>query len=288
MQISVIIPAYNEEAGLGRTLEALAASPDSGPDIEIVVAANGCTDGTASVARSFGVRVLDLPTPSKTAALNAADVIATSYPRIYLDADIVVSPALIRALANAVTTPGTLAAVPGRAVDVSGSTWPVRSYYAINSRLPVFVGRLFGRGVIALSKEACERFDQFPDIIADDMFLDSVVDSHERTEIDAVVRVVAPRTFGDLVRRVARARAGNDEFWRWYREVGSSLGMAAHSVPAARPGSWLTDVVIRSPRLWPASLCYVAVGLFADAKRRRRGWTVRSGWGRPEAGPGHG
>jgi glycosyltransferase involved in cell wall biosynthesis len=288
MQITVIIPAYNEEAGIGRTLEALTTSPDFGPDIDIVVAANGCTDNTVTVARSFGVRVLDLPTPSKTGALNAADAVATSYPRIYLDADIVVSPALVRALANAVTTPGTLAAVPRRDVDVSGSSWPVRRYYFINSRLPVFAGRLFGRGVIAMSKEACERFDRFPDIIADDMFLDSVVDAHERTEIDAAVRVVAPRKFGELVRRVARARAGNDEFWRWHREVGSSLGVTVDPVEGARPVSWLRDVVLRAPRLWPAALCYAAAVLLAEAQRRRRGWTVRSGWGRTDAGEARG
>jgi len=191
-----------------------------------------------------------------------------------------VSPQLVRALADAVTGPGTLAAVPRREVDVSGSSWAVRRYYNINSRLPVYAGRLFGRGVIALAKEARERFERFPEIIADDMFLDAIVNGDERTEVDTAVRVVAPRRLRDLIRRVARARQGNDEFWRWLRDGESVVDAPVNPVEASRPGSWLRDVVLPSPRLWPASLCYVVVVLLAEASRRRRGWTVSSGWGR--------
>ncbi len=66
--------------------------------------ANGCTDRTAEVARSFGgVRVVEIDTPSKTAALNAADEIATGDVRVYMDADVPADAGLIRRLAAAVT-----------------------------------------------------------------------------------------------------------------------------------------------------------------------------------------
>jgi glycosyltransferase involved in cell wall biosynthesis len=286
MQIAVIIPAYNEEAGIGRVLDALLKAPDSGPDIEVVVAPNGCTDRTAEVAREHGARVVELPVASKTAALNAADAAAAGYPRVYLDADIAVSPALVRALGAAVSTPGTHAAVPRPELDLTGSSLPVRGYYAINARLPVFAGRLFGRGVIALSEEGRRRFERFPDIIADDMFLDAMVAADEKTQIDLPVRVPAPRRAGDLVRRVARAREGNAQFWRWVAEEGPRYGTPADPVRGSRPWSWLSNVVLRAPYLLPAAVCYATVILLAERKRRSRSWNVRAGWGRPEAAPG--
>lgn len=286
MPISVVIPAYNEAAGIGRLLHELTESADAGPDIEVVVAPNGCVDGTAAVARRYQVRVVEVPTASKPAALNAADAAATGFPRIYLDADIVVSPLLVRELANALAAPGVHAAVPRVDIDVVGCTWPVRAFYAINARLPVFRGRLFGRGVIALSSQARARFGRFPDLIGDDLFLDSVVGAGEKREIAMGVRVPAPRRTGELVRRLARARAGNAQFQEWLRHSGPDHPATADPVGGSRSWSWLRDVVLRSPRLLPAAACYVAVVLLAEARRWAPGWNVRSGWGRPGGRPG--
>jgi len=271
------MPAFNEEIGIGTTLRALTESPDFGSDIEIVVAANGCTDRTAEVARAFGVRVLEITTPSKTAALNAADEVAAGEVRVYVDADVTADAALLRRLADAVNRPGIEAAVPRPAVDTSASSWPVRAFYAVNTRLPIFRGRLFGRGVIAVSSRARARFDRFPEITADDMFLDAVVAPAEKTEIDIPVRVIAPRTTGDLIRRVARARDGNAEFERYLRAHPGIVAAPAE----ADATSWLRDVVLRRPWLLPAAVIYVAVVLLAERKRRSPSWDVRSGWGRP-------
>ncbi|MCM4084867.1 glycosyltransferase [Paractinoplanes hotanensis] len=276
MQISVVMPAFNEEIGISTGLRALTGSPDHGPDLQIVVAANGCTDRTAEVARSFGVQVVEIATASKTAALNAADQLVTGDVRVYLDADVPAGAAVVRRLAEAVARPGVEAAVPRPAVDASESTWPVRAFYAINSRLPVFRGRLFGRGVIAVSSAARARFDRFPAITADDMFLDAVVAPDEKAELDVPVRVIAPRTTGDLIRRVARARDGNAEFNRYLRANPEVVATPAE----ANQTSWLRDVVLRRPWLVPAAVVYVAVVLLAERKRRSASWDVRSGWGR--------
>jgi glycosyltransferase involved in cell wall biosynthesis len=276
--ISVIIPAFNEERTIGHLLDGLVRASDFGDDIEVIVAPNGCVDATADVARSYGVTVVEVATASKTAALNAAETVASGFPRVYLDADIEVTPALVRALGAAVSQPGVLGATARPVVDVSGSTWPVRAYYAINSRLPVMRGRLFGRGVIAIAKEARNRFGEFPDIIADDMLLDAVVGAPEKSQVDAPVRVVAPATLPELLRRVSRSRAGNDQFWQW---VGDHPEVRlADPVPGASATSWLRDVVLPAPRLWPAGAVYVVVALLVAVGRRRRGWSVGSGWGR--------
>src|SRR5262249_51780448 len=161
------------------------------------------------------------------------------FPRVYLDADIEVTPGLVRRLAAATTKPGVLAAVPRPVVDTSGSTWPVRAFYAINSRLPVYTARLFGRGVVTISATGRARFARFPDTIPDDMLLDAVIGADEKVEIDETVQVVSPRTFGELVRRVARSRGGNDQFHAWV----ATNPPGVRIVDPARPSSssWLRD-----------------------------------------------
>ncbi len=62
LSISVVLPAFNEEAALPRTVEGFAAAlPDFVADWEIVVADDGSTDGTpnacAELSRRFGARV---------------------------------------------------------------------------------------------------------------------------------------------------------------------------------------------------------------------------------------
>ncbi|TFD72087.1 glycosyltransferase family 2 protein [Cryobacterium gelidum] len=68
--ITVLIPAYNEEASLSATLSSL-LSQSHRPERVIVVADN-CTDGTAAVARSHGVEVFESVgnTKKKAGALN--------------------------------------------------------------------------------------------------------------------------------------------------------------------------------------------------------------------------
>lgn len=152
----------------------------------------------------------------------------------------------------------------------------MRAYYSVNRRLPVFRGRLFGRGVIALSAHARSRFDRFPELTADDLFLDAIVPAEGKAEVDVPVRVTAPRTGRDLVRRVARAREGNDEFERYLRAHPGAPGAASRD-----SSSWLRDVVLPRPWLLPAAVVYVTVVLLAERLRRSASWDVRSGWGRP-------
>lgn len=285
MLVTIIVPAYNEEAGISRVLSGLKTGGTDLSDIEIVVTANGCTDRTAAVARDFGVRVVEIEQASKTAALNAAEAVSGAGHRIYLDADTVVSPELIRSLVDAVSAAGVEAAVPRLHLVYRDSSWPVRAYYAINERLPVFDNRLFGRGVIALSENARRRFDRFPDITADDMFLDAIVRADEKTEIDADVPVQVPRSTGQLIRRLARARHGNVEFWRFVRSAPAGYGALSDPVPGPSRWSWLRTVLRGEPHLIPAAACYVSITLLAELRRRSPRFAVRSGWGREPRTP---
>ncbi|MET8139616.1 glycosyltransferase [Sphaerisporangium sp. NPDC005288] len=97
---SVIIPAHNEARVIGRLLSRLLAEA-SKDEFDVVVVANGCDDDTASVARGFGVRVVETPVPSKREALRLGDEAAAVHPRVYVDADIEMGTADLRALRDA-------------------------------------------------------------------------------------------------------------------------------------------------------------------------------------------
>jgi glycosyltransferase involved in cell wall biosynthesis len=281
---SIVIAARNEAAVVGRCLDAVLAGAAPG-EFDVTVVANGCTDATALVAAArAGVRVLDLPGPGKVAALNAGDAVAVGYPRIYLDADIVIPAAGVRALCDALAVPGgapgagVLAVTARREVDVSRSSLLVRWYYAINSRLPVFQDALFGRGVIALSAEGRGRFDRFPDVVADDLFLDSLFTAAEKREVGSVsTRVAAPRRVRDLLRCSVRVRRGNASMRAALAAAGSSYGAGR----GAAWTSWLREVALRDPALIPAAACYGVITLTACVLAR---FPQRPGaWGRDDS-----
>jgi len=266
MTVSVVIAAHNESTVIGRCLSALR---EGGTDLDVTVVANGCTDDTAEVARRHeGVRVVELAEAGKAGALNAGDAVATSFPRVYLDADMALTGTQLQVIVTALDEPGVLAATAVRRLVTRGSALPVKGYYAINNRLPLFRNALFGRGVIALSKEGRARFETFPGVVADDLYLDSLFARGEKREVPAVVsRVAAPRRTGDLVRRLARVRAGN-----------RALRSRSAGTRSAENSSWLRDVTLRRPWLLPAAVCYVAITAAAELRARRT-----TGWGRDES-----
>jgi glycosyltransferase involved in cell wall biosynthesis len=273
---SVVIAAHNEAAVLGPCLDSLLddALLD---EFEVVVVANGCTDRTADVARARnGVRVVEIERPSKVAALNAADALATRFPRIYLDADIVVTTSTIRALCDALDGPGRpLVAVPSRRLELEDRPLTVRAFYAIQRRLPVFEEGLFGRGLVALSREGRSRFGVFPEVVADDLFLDSLFAPDERVRLpDLATSVATPMRTGDLLHRLVRVRRGN-----------AVLRTADLTEPLrVRPPdrwSWLRDVVLPRPWLAPAATLYVGITSLA-AYRAKHSLTDPS-WGRDES-----
>ena len=99
---SIIIPAYNEEVLLGSTLEHLKKAIDSAPlNGEIIVTDNNSTDQTAEIAKSAGATVVFEPVNQISRARNAGARYANGRYLVFVDADTIVPPALLRnALSN--------------------------------------------------------------------------------------------------------------------------------------------------------------------------------------------
>lgn len=220
---SVVIPAHNEERVIRRCLDALCEGMQPG-EIDVVVVCNGCTDRTPEEARSsaYGVRVIELDVASKPAALRAGDAAALGLPRLYLDADVVLPAAAARRVLERLRE-GAIAARPPIHYDSSCASGAVRRYYRARARIPAVLGSLWGAGVCGLSEAGRARFDEFPDLVGDDLWLDRQFDPQEIEIVDCPPVVVAvPRRLPDLVRVLRRTYRGKAQ----QRPTGAADGRA--------------------------------------------------------------
>lgn len=215
---SVVIPAHNESAVISRCLRTLLCDARPG-EFDVVVAANGCTDDTASRARAAApdATVLELTAASKIAALNAGDAAASVFPRVYLDADVEVDAASLRAVVEALEGGEVLCAAPRMRLQLDGRPWYVRRFFRAFSQLPYLADGLVGNGVYVLGVSGRQRFDEFPDITADDLFVRNLFAPNERAAVDGATFVVhPPRNLEGLLAIRERVYRGNRE----YQEAG--------------------------------------------------------------------
>jgi glycosyltransferase involved in cell wall biosynthesis len=209
MIASVVVPAHNEEAVIGRCLEVLLAGTEPG-ELDVVVVANACTDATARVAARPGVRVLDTPTPGKAHAIRLGDKECAGFPRVYLDADVELTADSVRALAAALARPGVLAAAPVPRWDLSGTGWVARRVHTVHDRLMAPVRVLAGVGVYALNEGGHERVFPLPDIVSDDGWVHRRFTGAERVSVPEARSVVRPaRSVRAHLKVRVRVRLGN-------------------------------------------------------------------------------
>lgn len=96
--ISFVVPAYNEERLLGATLDAIhAAARAVGRPYEIVVANDASTDTTPDIARAHGARVVDCSHRQIARVRNTGATASTGEILIFVDADTLISGAVVRA-----------------------------------------------------------------------------------------------------------------------------------------------------------------------------------------------
>jgi glycosyltransferase involved in cell wall biosynthesis len=271
--ISIVIPAHEEGAVIGRLMTAL--GDRTGRD-EVVVVCDGCTDDTASVARqSPGVVVVEQPRAGKPAALNRGDQVASIFPRFYVDADVVVTAAALREVARHMVGP-VLAGAPRLRVDLSGASWLVRRYYDIWTRLPYAWESSIGSGVMGLNAQGRARFSTFPPLIGDDEFVRRLFPVEERVNAPYSEFVVfAPRRLSPLLKIKTRGRLG-------ILEQDQLSGPAP--VASGRTGRTELRALVRDPRRWPSLLVFVGVRFVIQAlsrSRARRGQF--GGWARDDS-----
>ena len=273
---SVIIPAHNEEASIGLCLSSLLKTARPG-EFEILVICNGCSDGTANVARSFGnaVRVIELEVGSKILAVNLGNKAARFYPRLSLDADLELSTDAARKLLAAAAEPSCFAAIGAMETDCAQAPWLLRQYYAVWNRQSYLRNGKFG-GAYALSEAGCRHVGILPPVINDDEYVRRRIPA-DRLRIlgDCSFRAQMPLTLRDLMAVRTRVHRGN----RQLRQLERASGQEAQPRKQQAAINGLARTAWRRPDLWVGLVTYVAVNSVAKLRARAPG--VR--WGRDES-----
>ena len=168
MVISFVVPAYNEEKHLGRTLNAIIMEINrSGCEAEVIVVNNASTDGTPEVAASFpGVIVVDEPEKGLVQARRAGFQRACGKLVANVDADTIVTDGWLNHVLKEFRLHPGLVALSGPYIyyDVSKSTRAaVRAFYIMGygfyilNRFVLRVGSMLQGGNFVVDRAALEQ-----------------------------------------------------------------------------------------------------------------------------------
>ena len=97
LKLSIVVPAFDEEAYLGATLDSLQTAVDAlrsraGAEVETIVVDNNSRDRTAAIAREQGATVVHEPVQLIARARNAGARRASGDVLVFVDADVIVPP----------------------------------------------------------------------------------------------------------------------------------------------------------------------------------------------------
>ena len=110
MKISVIVPAFNEENLLARSLRTMQMAMEAfsavGWETELIVCDNNSTDRTADLARAAGATVVFEPENQISRARNRGAAAATGHWLIFVDADSFTSRELFAEVAGVIAEGG--------------------------------------------------------------------------------------------------------------------------------------------------------------------------------------
>ena len=110
MKLTVIVPAFNEEAYLAATLHAIDAALErlrARPDVDasVVVVDNASEDETGAIAERHGATVVHEPVQGVARARNAGARRTTGGVLVFIDADVIVPRSLLDAICETMRDP---------------------------------------------------------------------------------------------------------------------------------------------------------------------------------------
>jgi len=157
--LSIVVPVLNEAANLERLLPDLLAR---GPDVEIVVADAGSTDGTAALVRQCpSVTLVDGPR-GRARQMNAGARASRGDALLFLHADTGLPPGAIAAIARALADPS----IVGGRFDVrfTSPRWPFRLIAALMNWRSRWSGIATGDQGIFVRRASFEALGGYRDI----------------------------------------------------------------------------------------------------------------------------
>ena len=155
--ISLVIPAYNEAVLLPRLLDTVDAARQrftGGADaVEVIVADNGSTDGTAAIASARGCRVASVSQRMIGASRNGGAAIATAPIICFVDADMQIHPETFNAIEHILENPRVI----GGATGVTMERWSLGIGLTFSAILPLVWLTGMDTGVVFMRRVDFER-----------------------------------------------------------------------------------------------------------------------------------
>lgn len=228
---TVIIPAHNEAAVIGRTLRAMNSGVAGSRAPDVIIVCNGCSDDTAAQARLAApqARIIEIEEGSKPLAMNIGLDAATAFPVLIVDADVIVSHRTLCAIADTLKDGQVLAASPGLTMDTAGCHPWVRRYYDVWTKSPYLQSGVGGSGIYGLSEAGLDILGRFPPLISDDGLVRRLFPQAQQKRVVAdgsgtptLTTIYAPRTLSDLISCESRWRAGDAQLRDFFRTSGRS------------------------------------------------------------------
>jgi hyaluronan synthase len=228
--VAIVMPAFNEERAIGRSLRSLLALDYPHGKLELVAVNDGSTDATlaemqAVAAESDRVRVIDFPENRGKRAAMAAGIAATGAEIVaFVDSDSTLEPDALRRIVQGFANPK-VGAICGHA-DVANprESWLSRMQavrYFVAFRVVKAAESVFGAvtccsGCFSAYRRAAilprlgwwtnQSFLGVPSTFGDDRSLTNCVlrDWKVRYEASAVSHTIVPTTFGTFMRQQLR------------------------------------------------------------------------------------
>lgn len=183
MDVSFIIPAFNEERFIGRCLGSV-ASQDCDLETEIIVSDYRSTDRTRDIAGRYG-KVVKCPDRGIAKGRNYGAEFADGELLAFLDADVLIPPDYARKVWERFQGDGELVALSARMTLPSDGFRAklVSEFIDRGCRLLSKLGtaRLIGTNTV-VRRSAFEECGGFPDVPSEDVAFSRLISRHGRTE----------------------------------------------------------------------------------------------------------
>ncbi|MFA5174173.1 MAG: glycosyltransferase [Candidatus Pacearchaeota archaeon] len=247
-KVSVLIPAYNEEESIEKTIRSILASDYPEKKLEIIVIDDGSKDRTLELARKFEprIKVYTKENGGKARALNFAIEKCTGEIFFSMDADTFVEPYSLKKMVRYFKDPQIMCVSP--AIVIYNPKSILQRIQAIEYLLGLFLRKTFAflnaihitpGAFSAYRKTFVEKYGGYnPDNLTEDLELTLRVQYHDyriENATDAPAYTIAPNKFTHLLKQRRRWYAGlMKNLWDYKKMISPRYGdMGAFVIPIA-------------------------------------------------------
>lgn len=257
--VSVIIPAYNEEKTIEKTIQSVLELDYPKNKLEIIVVDDGSKDKTAEIAKNVSkrVRVFSKPNGGKASALNYGIARAKGEFIAGLDADSFVTPSALKKMLGYFNDKEVMCVTP--ALNVYNPKTFLQKLQHAEYLFGIFLRKIFSLsdavhvtpGPFSIfRKEFFEKYGGYEEgNLTEDFEIALRLQSYHykiRNSVDAVVYTVAPARFMPLLRQRRRWYVGQAQnlkkYWFLFSKKYGDLGLII--LPAAVLSVFFSIIII--------------------------------------------